>query len=578
MNMIEPGEFIVDAPTIENLGFRWYVKGDSNRNASVAVAYRKKGTVLWKPAQPLFRVHHEVVDRARIGYRTGNLFAGSVLSLQPNTNYDVRFTMSDPDGGSAEAKTVTVATRGEQQATNNGRKLHVFPEDFAGKRPAGSYLGLKNAYAAATAGDQLLLHAGVYLGPFTFSKAARRGKPIVIKSVSGKQAILQGADFKEDLVSLAGASYLILENLVFRNAATAINTDSMTTPPGVRPGAKWITIRGCRIENVIYGISTSSENSQNWTIVDNTIAGTNEKWHPRPQTGYMDGSHTGVRMYGQGHVVAYNQISRFSDALTITGYNPPPVDYHKHAVNIDYHNNDLSFATDDGLETDYSAHNIRVYRNRIYNAFTGMSAQPTYGGPIYFLRNELYGITELAYKWNNYPAGTIAYHNTTITTARGLRAPAIWQNGHYRNNLILGASHIAVETGTTTTYSSLDYNGYYGVPQEGVLFRWNDGTGFKSYPDLARFAEATGHEKHGIMVDLSIFQNAPTPLPGVTQKPGQYDLRLRAGTRAEDAGVRLHNINDEFTGSGADLGAYERGRPVVHYGPRNLKRLATTVK
>jgi hypothetical protein len=40
-NEIIPKRFIIDPPTIENLGSRWYIEGDSNRNASVAVAFRK---------------------------------------------------------------------------------------------------------------------------------------------------------------------------------------------------------------------------------------------------------------------------------------------------------------------------------------------------------------------------------------------------------------------------------------------------------------------------------------------------------------------------------------------------------
>jgi hypothetical protein len=40
---VRPGEFLADPPTLENLGFRWYIEGDDNRNASVEIAYRKKG-------------------------------------------------------------------------------------------------------------------------------------------------------------------------------------------------------------------------------------------------------------------------------------------------------------------------------------------------------------------------------------------------------------------------------------------------------------------------------------------------------------------------------------------------------
>ena len=46
------------------------------------------------------------------------------------------------------------------------------------------------------------------------------------------------------------------------------------------------------------------------------------------------------------------------------------------------------------------------------------------------------------------------------------------------------------------------------------------------------------------------------------------DLRLSANCEAIDAGVILHNVNDGYEGGSPDLGAYELGRPLPHYGPR----------
>jgi hypothetical protein len=43
---------------------------------------------------------------------------------------------------------------------------------------------------------------------------------------------------------------------------------------------------------------------------------------------------------------------------------------------------------------------------------------------------------------------------------------------------------------------------------------------------------------------------------------------LREGSAAVDAGVRLTGINDDFTGQAPDLGAFEVGKAVPHYGPR----------
>jgi hypothetical protein len=46
------------------------------------------------------------------------------------------------------------------------------------------------------------------------------------------------------------------------------------------------------------------------------------------------------------------------------------------------------------------------------------------------------------------------------------------------------------------------------------------------------------------------------------------DLRLKKGAAAIDAGTPLPNITDGFLGRAPDLGAYEYGAPVPHYGPR----------
>jgi hypothetical protein len=149
---IVPGEFFVDPPTLENMGFRCHVEGDRHRNATVAVSYRSKGESAWPEAPLILPIGHEIVTRFTLTrgirpgetlrhisqhYRTGNLFAGSVLFLEPGATYEVRFTMSDPDGGAPrEPKVVTIATRAEPVASSQGRTLHVYP---GGTKPADEF-------------------------------------------------------------------------------------------------------------------------------------------------------------------------------------------------------------------------------------------------------------------------------------------------------------------------------------------------------------------------------------------------------------------------------------------------------
>jgi len=573
MNKVVAGRFLIDPPTLENLGFRWYIRGDSNRSASVAVSYRRKGEKTWKNALPMLRVHHEVANQAYEPYRTGNLFAGSVLFLEPITQYDVQFVMKDPDGGAPPPKIVTVAARGEPRAFEGGRRLHVYPEGFQGRRVEDSLEGLKDALDQARPGDILLLHAGVYKGPFTLTRSGEPGKPIVLLGSVDGEAVLEGVDYRTDLLNLEGANHIHLENLTLRHARTAIRGGRKNGP-----GASGLVLQRCKILDVIMGLYTDSENSTNWYIADNIVTGINPTWYPRPSKTYMSPAHTGVNLYGRGHVVCYNRISRFSDSLAIANYGPPPEDIEKHCVAIDFYNNDLSFAQDDCLETDYGCHNIRVYRNRCYNAHTGLSVQPSYGGPIYLIRNELYNITALTFKLHNYCTGMEVYHNTVCCARTGFQSFNRWQNGHFRNNLFLGGKDFvepggrrrkayAVDTGTITPYSSLDFNGYRRNGA-GDLIRWYDGREHTTHATLADFTRATGHERHGIMADYAIFRKARPPDFGATCEPQQYDLRLKPGSLAVDRGCLLPNVNDHYTGEAPDLGCYELGGPVPHYGPR----------
>jgi hypothetical protein len=221
-----------------------------------------------------------------------------------------------------------------------------------------------------------------------------------------------------------------------------------------------------------------------------------------------------------------------------------------------------------------------------------------FGGPVYFIRNVVYHAPEGgAVKFTASSSGIVVWHNTLIAPVKPMLLAA--SNVHYRNNLILGKSEtletFAVET--NTNYSSSDYNGFR--PNEGAefSFEWSspvrsmrsnfpgepgklsvqEQTKFEAssreqrrFKTLKEFSEATGQDTHSVLVDYDVFVKvaAPGPDPRTLYKPADFDFQLRAGSAAVDAGVRLSGIDDDFTGKAPDLGAYEVGKPVPHYGPR----------
>ena len=545
--------FIVDPATVECLGFRWYIYGDDNGNATVAVTYRKQGEPAWKAALPMLRVNREVANWDFEPYASDNMFAGSIFSLEPDTRYEVRCVMTDTDGGGADT-TVVARTRMVPAAPRPLRTLHFWP----GSVPAGKegYTRLFEVEKVLKPGDLVLIHGGVHrLGPggVRIERSGEEDRPIVFRGAGDGEAVLDGEN-SPTIFDIRETDNLFFENLAVRNGGYAFRAD----------GARRLTVRGCVISDIVMGIYSASEFSYGWYIADNVITGRNPAWYPRKEE---NPSHTGIIVYGRGHVICRNRVSRFWDCIAVAGYGKPHRDLSLKCVAIDICDNDLSEAVDDGIKADYGCHNIRVFRNRIVNAHSGLSAQPIYGGPAYFIRNEVYNATALPLKLHNWCAGLVICQNTLVCARSAFSSYARWQNGILRNNLFLGVSGYAMETGSPHPKTTLDYDGYRKA-EPARFIKWYDGVSEQRYPSLAAFAESTGHERHGVMVDYDMFLCASPPEEGRTYRPEEYDLSLKPDAPAVDAGAVLPTVNDDFAGSAPDIGCRESGKPAPRYGPR----------
>ncbi|HYK58048.1 MAG TPA: hypothetical protein VEV85_01340, partial [Bryobacteraceae bacterium] len=292
-----------------------------------------------------------------------------------------------------------------------------------------------------------------------------------------------------------------------------------------------------------------------------------------------------IKVYGQGHVVAYNYIANWHDGVDVATYGTPdgaPNDIPDRVpLAIDFYGNDLLNMGDNCFETDGGARNIRVFRNRCFDSASGaLSVQPVFGGPVYFYQNLIYNAPTGSLKYIEGASGILTYNNTIV--GEGRAGPA--SNQHFRNNLILaqGAFDPVFGVTTYTNYSSSDYNGFRPNPNTADSFEWNSptfgvATAFgqdtiqRRYKTLADYREATGQEQHTVLVDYDVFMRVSKPDPSDPQrvyKPEGFDFSLRPGSLAIDAGVILPTITDGFTGRAPDLGAFELGRPAFHYGPR----------
>ena len=538
---VRAGEFIVEPPTLLNLGFEWKIEGDENRNAVVEVAYRKVGNSEWKEGMPLLRIGGERVFREmeQLEYTVPHMFAGSILDLEPGTEYECRFTLSDSDGVEGKSiQTVKVKTRNVPKAAKGGRLLHVYPPGYKGKKEEPSFEGLKAAYFGsglgdwsvvsekkAQPGDIIMVHAGLYKanlmdyvdphgipfdGTYVLNIKATEEKPIVIRGAGDGEAIFDG-NGAHRLFDVLGTRHHIFENLVIRNTDIAFSA-------GLKEviGASNLTVRNCRFEEVGIAITTEFAGSKNFYIADNIILGRDPRNHlvgwaspgvygASPLKSYM-----AIKVYGSGHVICHNSIAYFHDAINISTYGTPEQAQGLKAVAIDIYNNDMHLMVDDFIEADGGVHNIRVMRNRgINSAQCALSAQPVFGGPAYFIRNVIYHIPNgFAFKFMAKPAGLIVYHNTIIAENRNTQT---FSNAHFRNNLFLGSDAPNRPINAfpfATAYSSSDYNGYrpnrntdnhylWIAPDEGQTYDYSK-TEAKGFATLVDLAEKSGLEKNTI--------------------------------------------------------------------------------
>src|SRR5712691_4081783 len=310
-NKVKPGEFIIDHPTLINLGFEWLIEGDDNRNAQVEVSYRKHGESVWKQGLPLLRLQGERIyqNQGVFDVVSPNMFAGSILDLEPDTEYEARFAMSDPDGvigqnggqnGKTATKIVTVRTRPEPKPYAGGRVFHVYPTNYKGTKMEPAFEALMCAYNyycgggdTVTAGrprvkpgDTILVHAGLYKyhpeyytgdrsinattpyeGTYYLTASGTPDKPIVIKGAGDGEVIFDG-NGNFNLFNLKAANYNYFEGVTIRNTDIAIWAGTQFIA-----GSKGLTVKKCRFENVGFGVFTNYSGSSDFYIADNYFMG-----------------------------------------------------------------------------------------------------------------------------------------------------------------------------------------------------------------------------------------------------------------------------------------------------------------
>jgi hypothetical protein len=528
------GALTAPHPTLENLAVEWATTGDANGNSSVELRYRAQGSGAWLPAPPLRRI----AAGGNEGFTWTARFSGSVFDLQPGTTYELEASLRDSDGG-GETRILTVGTR-------------AVPVPMAGAPVKAATPATLNAVLGnAQPGDIIQLGAGAYAG-FTVDRSGTAGRPIVVRGAAG--AVITGE------VGIFDQAYVHLEGLTLQGRIRFNGSDD-------------VAITRCAIQATADragdGIVTYLRSERAY-IADNTITGLTA-WAESSLGVSGNNRGEGICVTGPGHVIMNNRVSGMRDGISFLEDGGA-----KDQICIDVLNNEISECADDAIEADFAMGNCRIMRNRITNAFIACSSQPSLGGPTYFIRNAIYNVAHVAFKLYRGSVGDVLLHNTVVKNGDAFAeyAGRPVSRTTLRNNLFIGgpgATYNGYASGSGRVIQAADvelatldadYDAFGATTGafEGRL-------GSFAFTSLAQLRTGST-EAHAVHAGLEAF-SAAIAFPGaaMTAFPAQ-DLRPKAGSVLIDQGQLLPGLNSGFAGAAPDLGAYEAGQALPHYGPR----------
>lgn len=558
--------------THHSISVEWHIDGDTDHNASCKVSYKRDDESTWHDAMPLMRVDYLGWYDQKPAARSFNMLAGSILFLRPGAAYDVKLTLQDPASAGPVEQTRRIRTKPWPSFAQPSRTLHVVASEAGDVTGDGSaarpFAGLKAALAAAKPGDLFLLHAGDYgevsvavSGAAASEEAASdRTRYIGFQPAGDGPAVFHRLETRGSHLWFDGLTFLRSTSSNALKAASACEN---------------VVVRNCAFRDFHYSIMLSA-GSSGWHIANNDIVGDTDKGI----------SGEGIELnHTSDHTVCYNRIARSADGISYAH------------TNCDLFGNDIFAMSDDPIEPDYGYANIRVWGNRTHG-LTGMSFQPMFCGPWYIIRNHAI-TTGNVFKLrvqdrfvivNN----TFAGWTTPVPHAHGLLtafsrnniwmhlggSEFLWQSNAPDNDKFRNAvtKHVQFDSPVANWKTDVDYDGFEFSaaslpPKRQAPNPWNwIGQRFSNLPS---FSAVVGIEAHGRVLnrarDFAAF--------ALTRDTPGRDLpliQIAPNGQAKDAGVALPNIAEEFEGKSPDLGAFESGAPLPHFGPRPDAAVAAT--
>jgi hypothetical protein len=286
---------------------------------------------------------------------------------------------------------------------------------------------------------------------------------------------------------------------------------------------------------------------------------------------------------GSGCVCRYNTIDSVFNGLYMSrGFDTSALYEPRYLRNMDYYGNTITNIADDGLEPEGAAMNLRIYGNRFQSVWNGFSDAPTTVGPIFFIRNTIsdWGEGAIKSKYTSMldEAPGFFYHNTCFLGTNSLIPLSTSMQDMrdtYKNNILVGGSYIMNFTETPVNIL-LDYNSLYLT-----LLGTNYYRASKFYctaPDcLSPFTRGEAPDT-AIRLETHGLFNDGIKRPHIADSVNvPYDFHLLRGAAEIDRGEIIPGINDDYSGAGPDIGAFEYTEIILAESPPENLPVATSL-
>ncbi len=544
INEADVGSLQVDYQTTGALGvFLPLQGGEKDRDSSVSVAYREAGTSTWQNGTDLLQMRPELNS---VSSPSPEGYAGSIFGLNPDTTYEIRTTVTDPDGvQGAQTQVITAATR--PVPTSSPNNPNVIKVD--------TVAALRQALDGAQPGDEIVLQPGDYdlASDLEFTANGTADDPVVVRTEDRDATTLDANNGSGFFVK---GSNVVIEGFHIKNASNGVALRNVEN----------VTIRDNRID-----INNVDDRGQKGIVGEgNGIHIVNNQLSGPYAFGRIDtgGNDRGIDVGGHNVEVANNTLAGFLDAIA---------GGKKNAVGVEIHHNKILWATDNGIELDGGLRNVSAHDNVIANTSDAISAQPVKGGPAYVYDNVLYNVLRSPFKikpLDDQPQGVYLLNNTIA------KAGEAWSNDSgspaqmtVANNLFLG--HGTNSDGDTLRNLSdhrlleMDHNGWltdgdFRLEQGGK----KDDIGVDSFAD---WRDTTPFGNNSVLLandPVLANMNLTFDTTGFDQfrDPNGADFNLDPQSKAIDGGKYFPNINGDVEGAAPDLGAFEVGSTMPDYG------------